>query len=49
MGFTTILKDSLEYTAAAFSCGMIVHSFFDEQVKVTLRKLGIIFLPLAIM
>lgn len=48
MGFTTILKDSLEYTAAAFSCGMIVHSFFDEQVKVTLKKLGIIFLLTAI-
>ncbi|MBR6256124.1 MAG: sensor histidine kinase [Lachnospiraceae bacterium] len=49
MGLMTILKDSLEYTAAAFSCGMTVHCFFEEQIKVTLKKLGIIFLLTALL
>jgi uncharacterized membrane protein YidH (DUF202 family) len=43
MGAVTALKDGLEYTATAFACGVFLHGFFDDRIKVNVKRLSVIF------
>ena len=39
----SVIKDGVEYTAMAFACGIFLHGFFDDRIRVTWKRLGIIF------
>ena len=44
MAVETVVKDGLEYTTVAFASGLLLHCFYDDRIKITLRRLGVIFL-----
>ena len=43
MGLEGVIKDGVEYTAAAFTTGIFLHCFFDEKIKVTRKNMPVIF------
>ena len=43
MAAAEAIKDGVEYTATAFACGIFLHGFIDERIRVTWKRLGIIF------
>ena len=49
MGAGSVIKDGVEYTAMAFACGIFLHGFFDDRIKVTWKRLGIIFCSIVIL
>jgi hypothetical protein len=49
MGAGSVIKDGVEYTAMAFACGIFLHGFFDDRIKVTWKRLGIIFFAVVLL
>ena len=49
MGLGSVFKDGLEYTAAAFACGVFLHGFFDDRIRVNVKRLGIVFFTVVVL
>ncbi len=43
MGLEGVIKDGVEYTAAAFTTGIFLHCFFDEKIRATRKNMAVIF------
>ncbi|MBP1534614.1 MAG: ATP-binding protein [Ruminococcus sp.] len=43
MDVRSALENAVEMSVFAFTGGMVVHCFFDDRVKVTLKKVGLVF------